>query len=137
MKSGYLTDSEIDEATIAIYNDAIPAIYEDISDIMEELHNPKIVKELFEDKGIEYLRIPEAEEYIITRQGRVFNSKTVKYVKPVITGSGVFMNIRGKRQVFEQVFENHGWTFDYEDIVKNYKDNKWGAMVVGRGVDWF
>jgi hypothetical protein len=137
MKSGYLTESEIDEATIAIYNDAIPAIYEDIPNTMEELHNPKVVKELFEDKGIEYLRIPENEEYLITKQGRVFNSKGIRFVKPVITGSTMFIHIRGKRRVFEELFENHGWTFDIEEVVNNYKNNKWDAMIVGRGADWF
>ena len=134
MKTRYLTDSEVDEITTAIYNDALETLYEDVSDTVDELYNPKVVKELFEDKGIEYFKIPEYDQFIITKEGRVFNSKTIHYIKPILTGSSIFVMLKSKRESFEDLFENHGWIYDQDAIIKNYKDNNWDITPVGNGI---
>lgn len=135
MKTKYITDKEVDDITAAIYNNTLETLYKGVSEDLEADLNPKAVKELFEDKGIEYLRIPELEEYIITRQGRVFNCKNVRYLKPVLTGSSMFVNIKGKRIPLQDAFEDNGWTYDEDEIVKNYRKNKWEVIAVGFGKD--
>lgn len=135
MKTQYLTDKEIDEITTAIYNDTLPTLYESISQDVEDSLSRVAIKELFEDKGIEYLKItiPELEDYILTRQARVFNTKTLRYLKPVLTGSTIFANTRGKRIPFKDLFEEEGWTFDLEEVASLYKKNNWKIAIIGKG----
>ena len=127
MKKNYLSEEEIDDITTAIYNDLTPAIYEDVSEDVVDNYNEQVVKELFKDK--EYKRVGDSE-FVITREGRIFNSKTIKYRKPTLTSVSLTVILGTERVSIQEFFEDNGWTFDLEEIARRYKNNNWGITVV-------
>lgn len=130
MKNNYLSEQEIDDITTAIYNDVTPTIYEDVSeDVVYEYSgfNEQVVKEVLKDK--EWKRVGDSE-FVITREGRIFNSKTIKYRKPTLTSVSLTIMLGTQRLSLQQFFEDNGWTFDLEEIAKTYKKNKWGITIV-------
>ena len=134
-KVKYLTDSEVDEITTAIYNDALETLYEDVSEDVDAIHNPHIVKELFEDKDIEYIQLEGKPDYIVLNDGRCFNTRTLKYVQLIVTGNHITVPLNYKRYFLDEVFEDNGWTFDEEEILRTHKNNKWKIKGIGNGVD--
>ena len=135
MRKTYLSDNEIDVITNAIYNDTLENYYKSLP--QDDLdHNEEVVKELF--KEIEYLRIEQAKEYIITKEGRVFNSKTIKYRKPTVSTTTIFFMLSGGIRIdLQQEFENNGWTYDQDEILTNYKRNKWPLILLTASKRYF
>lgn len=135
MRKTYLSDNEIDVITNAIYNDTLENYYKSLP--QDDLdHNEEVVKELF--KEIEYLRIQQAKEYIITKEGRVFNSKTIKYRKPTVSTTTIFFMLSGGIRIdLQQEFENNGWTYDQDEILTNYKRNKWPLILLTASKRYF
>ena len=135
MKKAYLTEQEIDEITAAIYNDTLETLYESVPETVEDDFNREVVKEVFKDE--EYKRV-EDSEFVITRQGRIFNSKTIKFRRPSLTGSSLFfLRPNNKRVDMETFFEDNGWTFDLDEVVKRYKKKKWGITILNTGRSYF
>jgi hypothetical protein len=126
MAKGYLTDQEIDEITAAIYNDNNEALFKSLPEGPEDFNDGGIVKELAE--GQEYYIIPQSN-IILRKDGRVFNVKFIRVLKPLWTPYDILAIVNGKQIRYSEIYKSQGWKFDQKEITQKYVNNKWEISV--------
>ena len=124
MSRKYLTQNEIDNIEFRIYNNLPTLMDEDVSEVHEIGCNEEIAKELA--KGIEYTVIEEDERYILTKQGRLFNTQRLNSIKPVALSEDLQYILANRfRLSYKENFERAGWEWDYKKILQAYRKNGW------------
>ena len=127
MKKDYWSQKEIDDIECAIYNDVMPAIYEDISQDDDDGFDPQVIKELFKDK--EYTKIPDTT-LVLSQDGRLFNYKTSRNIKPAWSGKNLFAVSKGKTVKYEDVFKEKGWEYNHHNITQGLLDRGFSLTVI-------
>ena len=129
MKNKYLTDDEIYNIEVAIYNDDVKALHALTSEVLEsDTIDQEVVKEL--TKGLQYIHIEQDPRYLLTIDGQILSTKTVKRMKPIVSANTLFFYIASNKKIdVRKEFEKQGWEFDYDEVLKNYKRNKYGVQV--------
>jgi len=126
MAKGYLTDQEIYEIECAIYNDDDKALLQALPEGIEDFNTGGAVKELAE--GQEYYIVPQTN-LMIRQDGRIYNVKHVRTIKPLWTPKDIILNANGKQIRYSTIYKSQGWKFKQEDICKTYADKNWGISV--------
>jgi len=120
MKQKYLTDAEIFAMETAIYNDDSDSLYKAFSETMDEHFEGEVFKKL--TKGKKWGFIADTE-YIITEDGLVFHSRHQRVIKIIFTNNRLHTTQGGKSYFFEDIFAEKGWDYDFDKIIRFYKDN--------------
>ncbi len=121
-KHKYLTNKQIHEIEAAIYNDTLETLYKDVSETFEDSLPQETIKELVKEE--EYIHIPEQEEFVITKSGRVYNIETVRSICPHYTGRDIRVYLKKTKREYPDLFKVAGWEYDTENILKDLKKNK-------------
>ena len=125
MNINYLSDDEIHEIEVAIYNDDNKALLKAIpKSVMDE--SEKIIQANFKEltvQGIEFKQIRDTP-YIITQDGVLYHIKSKKQKSiafyPNDFGAQIGKHVYVK---FSDLFKEFGWRFSKEKILKHYKEN--------------
>ena len=123
----YLSNKQRDEIEAAIYNDTLETLYKDIPKTIEGFVPEEAIKELIGEE--EYIHVPEQEEFILTRRGRIYNTERSKSVLIHYSGRNIRIYLKGKKREYPQLYEYAGWDYDPIEILKNFKKNKWKVSV--------
>lgn len=123
MSKNHISDYEIDAITNAIYNDDNEALYKNISKDLEDDSERQNTLSLAQ--GQSYYIVPETS-LMVRQDGRVFNIKYIRPIKPVWSTKEFFLNVNVKAYKFSEIYKHKGWTFNHQEITNRYKDNKWG-----------
>ena len=122
-KSDYITQSEIDKITVAIFNDNIETLYKDVPKVIESNFVTPELKEVIGE--LEYAHIEGMEHYIVIEDGRIINTQRITRMTTQWTGSEIRAYCTRKKVILEDEFIKNGWDYDTYKILKNYKVNKW------------
>ena len=129
MKGKYLTNEEIFNIQVAIYNDDVKSLHALTSEVLEsDTIDEEVVKEL--TQGLQYIHIEQDPRYLLTKDGQILSTKSVKRMKPIVSASTLFFYISGNKKIdVRQEFEKQGWEFDYTKILKHYKKSNFQVQV--------
>lgn len=123
MAKGYLSEQEIYEIEVAIYNDDHKALHKIVSKGDSDDDYEANIKELVKDQ--EYILIPETT-VLLRKDGRLINYKYLRSIKSVWTPNEFMFNPMPRRMYkFSEVYKENGWKFDHREITLNYKNNNW------------
>ena len=125
-KTVYITDEEIDTITAAIYNDDTSSLFKNIPKDTESGIERQILNDL--SKGQDYYIVPQTD-IVLRKDGRLFNCKFIRPLKPLWTPLDLIINARGKQIRFSEVYKSQNWKFDQEAISKRYKEKNWGISI--------
>lgn len=118
----YLTNEEIHNLEVAIYNDDNEAFYKALPKVMDEDDIQEDFKEFLAiEEGVEYKQIPETL-YVITSKGLVFHTRHKRPVRPAFSRNDFTLNLHGKSFLVSKIFKDFGWEFNHGEIVKFYKE---------------
>lgn len=123
----YLSNKQKDEIEAAIYNDTLETLYQGIPKTIEGFVSEEAIKELIGEE--EYIHVPEQEEFILTRRGRIYNTERLKSVLIHYSGRNIRIYLKGKKREYPQLYEYAGWDYDPIKILKEFKKNKWEVRV--------
>lgn len=121
-----LTVQQEYEIECAIYNDDNKTLFKSLPQGVEDHNNEHVIKDLA--KGQEYHIIPQTN-VMLRQDGRLFNLKFIRGLKPMWTPHDILANLSGKQIRFSDMFKQNGWKFNHKAITKNYVDNDWGISV--------
>lgn len=124
--SKVLSEDEIYELEVAIYNDDNKALFKSLPQGVEDFNDQGMVKELAQ--GQEYYMVPQSN-IMVRKDGRLFNVKFIRVIKPIWTPVELTVNISGKTVKFSEIYKSQGWKFDQKEIAERYAKNKWGVTV--------
>ena len=125
-KTNYISDEEIFNMEVSIYNDDNDSLYKAFSETLDEHFEGEVFKKLTKGKKWGFI---EDTEYIITEDGLVFHSRHQRVIKIIFTNNRLHTTQRGKSYFFEDIFAQKGWDYDYYKIIKFYKDNGYEMYV--------
>ncbi len=122
-KTKYVTNDYIEQAHHYIYNDLdLLDLYKD-KDVSE--FNQSVV-DRFIKKGEKYIRLEGDYDYvIITSLGRLINTKRISQYSVRFTKNTMVVYVSDNKVDLRKVFEEEGWDYDVQKILKRYKRNKW------------
>jgi hypothetical protein len=109
------------EIEAAIYNDTLETLYKDVSETFEDSLPEETIKKLVKEE--EYIHIPEQEEFVITKSGKVYNIETVRCISPHYTGRNIRIYLKKTKREYPELFKLAGWEYDTENILKGLKKN--------------
>ena len=126
-KKNYLTNRQIHEIEAAIYNDMLETLYTDVPKTYKDSLPQETIKELVKEE--EYIHIPEQEEFVITKSGRVDNIQTVRGICPHYTGRDIRIYLKKRKREYPELFKAAGWEYDTEKILKGFKKNRYNITI--------
>jgi hypothetical protein len=124
----YLSNQEYDEALRLYYNGldytkAIKPIKH-----KKSWYNPIVAESMMlEGEEFERLDIPDrrVDHIVITNLGRVINTNTGTISAVWITKRSILVNIAGTSWIYEELYKDTNFKYDYETIKNNFIDNGW------------
>jgi hypothetical protein len=126
-KHNYLTNKQIHEIEAAIYNDILETLYTDVSKTYKDSLPQETIKELVKEE--EYIHIPEQEEFVLTKSGRVYNIQTVRSICPHFTGRDIRIYLKKRKREYPELFKVAGWEYNTEKILKGFKKNSYNITI--------
>jgi len=134
-KKSYLTQKEIYDIEVAIYNDMLETLYKDVPKTFQDGLSQETIKELVGEE--EYIHIPEQEEFVLTKSGRVFNIETVKEIRPHFTGRNIRIYLKKRKREYPDLFKAAGWEYNTENILRLFRKNRWNITLGQTQVNFF
>ena len=122
----YITDEEIDTITSAIYNDDTSSLFQDISEDIKDGIKRQVLDDI--TQGQEFYIIPETD-IVLRQDGRLFNAKFIRPLKPLWTPLDLIINAKGQQVRYSEVYKLKNWEFDQKAISKRYSENNWGLSI--------
>ena len=82
---------------------------------------------MLEGEEFERLDIPDrrVDHIVITNLGRVINTNTGTISAVWITKRSILVNIAGTSWIYEELYKDTNFKYDYETIKNNFIDNGW------------
>lgn len=124
--SKVLTEQELYDIEVAIYNDDNKALFKSLPEGIEDANDKGIVKELA--KGQQYYIIPQSN-IMLRQDGRLFNVKFIRAIKPMWTPNEFLVNIQGRQIRYSDIYSQQGWDFNHKKISRLYYNERWGISV--------
>lgn len=126
-QNSYLSDEEIYNLEVSIYNDDNESLYKALPSInsKDDTETPAFK---FVTKGKRWTFI-EDTGYIVTEDGLVYHSRHLRRIKIVFSPVNLYVIIRRKSYYLEDIFLQQGWDFNLIDIVKMYKSKNYEMYV--------
>ena len=131
-KKSYLSDDEIYNLEVAIYNDDVTTFTNLLSKTLpysSQKENAKLeanAKSLVGDQEYEYIG---DTHYIITQRGEVYNVKHLRVKGVQFLPHDFVVNMHQKAYKISEIMEDVGYTFDYNTILKHYTDRGYKVYV--------
>ena len=125
-KTEYISDEEVYTITVAIYNDDTSSLFKDISKDTEDGVDRQILDGI--TQGQKYYIVPQTD-IVLREDGRLFNCRFIRPLKPLWTPHDILINARGKQIRYSEVYKSQDWEFDQKEISKRYQENKWGISI--------
>ena len=125
-KINYISDEDIFNMEVSIYNDDNDSLYKAFPQTLDEHFKGEVFKKL--TKGKRWGFIADTE-YIITEDGLVFHSRYQRVIKIIFTGQRLHTTQRGVPYYLDEIFTEKGWDYDYHKIIRFYKDNGYEMYV--------
>lgn len=126
MGKGYLTDKELYDIEVAIYNDNNEALYKALPEGIEDENEEGIVKELAQ--GLEYYILPETH-LMLRQDGRLLNARFIRPVKPLWTPHDYIVNDNRGTMRYTTIYDKMGWKFNHREIAERFIKNKWPMSI--------
>ena len=132
MKKKYLTDDEIYNLEVAIYNDDVTTFTNLLSKTnsysshKEDKKLEENAKSLVGDQEYEYIG---DSHYIVTQRGEIYNVKHLRRKGVQYMPHDFVVNMHQKAYKLSTIMEDAGFTFDYDTILKHYTDSKYKVYV--------
>lgn len=122
----YVSEKEIFDIECAIYNDDNKALFKSLPKGVEDDNKTNIIEDLA--KSQRYYVIPSTN-IMLREDGRLFNLKFIRPLKPLWTPHDIIINANGKQIRYSTIYEQEAWEFDHLQIVTRYIVNNWGISV--------
>lgn len=117
-----LSEKQLHEIEVAIYNDDNEALYKTLPNFNDTVFNQEVIKELVEKQP--YYIIPEST-ILLRKDGLIINFKTLRTIKPQFTPRDIILNIKSKMIRMSDIFIINNWPWDREQVLRRYKSNNW------------
>jgi hypothetical protein len=120
------------EKKVMGHNVNFDTLYPDhfITEVTSIKNEEKIKSMLLPDEQY-YLFGGDCDNYAITSLGRIFNAKYGTQNKVYIAKDRITTNIRSTKIYFATEFMKHNWSFDIDEVKRNYDKYKWAYHYKG------
>ena len=113
-KDAILSEEEIHQMEVAIYNDDTETLLSLLPDTVGENSFQEQIKELIGEA--EWTYVLPASEYIISSKGDVFHSRHKRLIKLQYSPVKMALGIRGKYYNIKDIFEREGWEYNHKEV---------------------
>jgi len=122
-KDAFLTQKEIHEMEVAIYNDDNKTLLSLLPETVGKNSFQEQIKELIGE--VQWTYLLEGQEYIVSQKGDVFHSRYKRLIKLNYSPLKVSVSLRGLYYNLKDVFDREGWKYDHKKISDYlYKHNR-------------
>jgi hypothetical protein len=120
------------EKKVMGYDVSLDALYPEhfITEVTSVRNEERIKSMLLPDEQY-YMFSGDCDNYAITSLGRIFNAKYETQSKVYIAKDRITTNIRATKVYFAAEFMKQGWSFNIDEIKRNYDKNKWAYHYKG------
>jgi len=131
-KNKYLTENEIHNLEVAIYNDdhktfvSLLSKINQNSDQREDKQLEANAKKLAKGQKYEYIK---DTHYIITQRGIVYNARHNRRIRLTFIPNNFLLHIHKNSYKIDELMQEVGFTFDFEDTLKCHLENNFDLIV--------